>query len=596
MTNYEFFYEGTPYSLEPGYGGFIGYRLSAGRVGVPTGIQTANQIQEVTNLLNQGIKMIELQPLSPEVFEQIPKQHFEAIKQQTKLTGAETSVHAPIVEPSGFTKEGWSNLNRENAERQLKSVVEKSHQLNPKGNVSVTIHASAIPGTEWTPGKEEKREPRYKEVEIIGVNQETGQMAPFKEEEVYYPEKEKKEIKTPRRRIKMYNDTQWSNGLANLSFYKKQADEMLSEAALVLGPDYDKIIQGKEEKLTPEQARAISQIKKAGIMLDHVQAQFITIYDNAKKYTDLKEIKDEGRKRAVIERFQDVGEQWSEAAKKFPDPFSTSELLDNSIHSMDAIGKLGGIPKIMVPIEEFAQDKSSTTFANVAFEAYDKFKDNAPMINIENLHPGMAFSRSEQLKKLVDESRKKFVKKAIKKGYSKSEAREAAKKVIGVTWDVGHINMLRKAGFKEKDILKETQEIAKYVKHVHLTDNFGYSDSHLPPGMGNVPTKEILKRLEKAGYFERAGKTIVEAGSFVQHFKRSPHPYVLEALGSPIYAMDMAPYWNQAIGFQQGYFAGYGTFLPEQHFSMYGSGFSGLPTELGGQIPGKQTRFGGTPM
>ena len=51
--------------------------------------------------------------------------------------------------------------------------------------------------------------------------------------------------------------------------------------------------------------------------------------------------------------------------------------------------------------------------------------------------------------------------------------------------------------------------------------------------------------------------------------------------------MQMAPYWNQAAGASGGYWAGYGQTLPEQHFSMYGSGFSNLPTELGGQMSGK---------
>jgi len=29
---------------------------------------------------------------------------------------------------------------------------------------------------------------------------------------------------------------------------------------------------------------------------------------------------------------------------------------------------------------------------------------------------------------------------------------------------------------------------------------------------------------------------------------------------------------------------------------MYGSGFTTMPVELGGQMPGSQSRFGGTPM
>jgi hypothetical protein len=102
-----------------------------------------------------------------------------------------------------------------------------------------------------------------------------------------------------------------------------------------------------------------------------------------------------------------------------------------------------------------------------------------------------------------------------------------------------------------------------------------------------------LKELEKAGY---AGKAIVEAGGFVQHFRTSPHPFALEALGSPIYAAYMQPLWAQARDLYGAYFAGYGTMLPEQHFSFYGAGFSGMPTELGGQMPGRQSRLSGTPL
>ena len=67
------------------------------------------------------------------------------------------------------------------------------------------------------------------------------------------------------------------------------------------------------------------------------------------------------------------------------------------------------------------------------------------------------------------------------------------KKFIGATWDMGHINMLKKQGFTNKEIIRETKKIAPYVKHVHITDNFGFDDSHLSPGMGNVPIKKVMK-------------------------------------------------------------------------------------------------------
>ncbi len=254
--------------------------------------------------------------------------------------------------------------------------------------------------------------------------------------------------------------------------------------------------------------------------------------------------------------------------------------------------KLGELPslKTYVPIEEFALDKSSETFSNLALKGFEKWKDKAPIISIENVTPNMAFSRAEQLRELVKESRKKFVEKAVKeKKLNRKKAEEMAKKLIGVTWDVGHINMLRKYGFKEEEIVKESKKIAPYVKHMHFTDNFGYNDSHLPPGMGNVPFKKIMEQMEKEGY---SGKAIMEAAGFVQHFQTSPHLYSLEGLGSPIYSG--GPMFMD-VGLGGGYFSGYGNFLPEQHFEMYGAGFSNLPLEVGGSTKSK-SKFSGTPM
>ena len=269
-------------------------------------------------------------------------------------------------------------------------------------------------------------------------------------------------------------------------------------------------------------------------------------------------------------------------------PLIRTQLIEKALYTLRGVEP----PKVYRPIEDFAMEKASQTLANVSFQAYSKFKDNAPIINVENFMPGTAFSRADELKKLIKASRNEFVKKAEKEGYSAEDAKTAAEKLIGVTWDMGHINMLRKAGFSKENIIEETKKIAPYVKHLHITDNFGFEDSHLPAGMGEVPIKEMMKELEKSGY---SGKAIMEAGGFVAHFKHSPHPYVLEAMGSPLYSAHMQPFWNQAYGSSGVYSSGYGMMLPDQHFSIYGSGFSSLPSEVGGQVQGR-SRLSGTPM
>ena len=260
-------------------------------------------------------------------------------------------------------------------------------------------------------------------------------------------------------------------------------------------------------------------------------------------------------------------------------------------------------PERIIPLEQFEIKKAAKTFAEAAehslFKAAKGDLNKAPIISIEN-PPAMQFglSRADEMKKLVTKSRENAVELFMKKGMGKSEAEHAAEKIIGVTWDVGHINLLKKGGYKDKDILEETKKIAPYVKHMHLTDNFGTQDSHLVPGMGNVPLEEIQKEIDAAGF---KGKSIIEAGGFIANFKASPWPYVLDHMDSPIYEFDAAATWRPAIyKFETGsagYPVGYGNIFPPQHFAMYGAGFL-LPPTLGAVTPGesKKSEFSGTPM
>ena len=168
-------------------------------------------------------------------------------------------------------------------------------------------------------------------------------------------------------------------------------------------------------------------------------------------------------------------------------------------------------------------EQSSKTFGNAAFNAFNKFKDpnKTPIVLIENPPAGFGLSTGEDLKNLVIESREQFVKKAVEeKNMSEKEAEKIAEKLIGATWDVGHINMLRKEGFKEEDIIKETEKIAPYVKHVHLSDNFGFEHTELPMGMGNVPMKEIMEKLGEKGF---EAKKIVEASRLVATFPNNSY-------------------------------------------------------------------------
>jgi hypothetical protein len=91
-------------------------------------------------------------------------------------------------------------------------------------------------------------------------------------------------------------------------------------------------------------------------------------------------------------------------------------------------------------------------------------------------------------------------------------------------------------------------------------------------------------------------KKVIEAGGLIANqLSNSQFRPALESFGAQMYSG--GGYWSQAAGVASGggYFGG-NAYLPEKHFSIYGSGFSSLPTELGGQIPGTTSRATGTPM
>lgn len=589
--NIESFYGGSPSQLEPTYGElFTGYRVPLSRLGAPTSIQTANQISEVSSRLNEGMRVIELQPISTDVFETIPKEHWKEVNRLSKLTGAEATLHAPLVDPAGFTREGWNEASRKEAEERLKIFLERAHELNPQGNVPTTIHA--------TIGIYSTAIPQRGDI-IHAVNKDTGQIVVLPKEKKYIPEKATEILMSPEEQIKEANKRAWANSIGQIAWENTRANEMISKTAPLVAPIYHDVVikeKIKEEELLPEQRTALSELRMGQALYDDVGSHIKAFINEALKVWP-ENIKKEKEKEIIkirtnlaeIEREKD-GRNLMER-----NPLEAARRYDETIRIFRKL-ILDKPPETYVSTDEFALEKSKETIANAALDAFKKFGNNAPIVSIENVFPGTVFGQAEELKKLIEKAREEFVKKARSEGISEAKAREAAQKLIGATWDVGHINLLRRYGFGKEKIIEETKKIAPFVKHVHLTDNFGFEDSHLPPGMAEVPFKEILKELEKAGY---GGKEIVEAGGFVAQFKTSPTPYVLEALGSPIYGMEMQPFWNQVrggYGLPGVYSGGYGMMLPEQHFATYGAGFASLPLELGGQMPGKGQRFAGAPM
>lgn len=591
-------YQGGYSSLSPKYGDvFSGYRVGAGSFGLTTDPRTANIVQDASTKLNAGVKHIEIAAVSPEIFDSIPIQQLKELNRMSKLTGVNFLMHGPVMDSTGVSQQGFSEMNREGAERKITEVLERSHEINPDGNMPVTFHAAEqIPGTEWkTLGKEGERKAKR----MIAIDKDSGKMIPLEEEKKYYPVRhdkegkilpiaEKGEIISPEKSLEIVNETEWDNKISQLFFNKERADEILQQNQVqiqqLMAYLEEKQKKGEKPVLTPTQEQAYMKYRDAQNYLSEINKSANAIFSKAYEFGD--EHQKEELK-ALSERYRTELEE-----KGKGDAVEQSKAMHRLLADLQSPSLA---PTMFVPIEKFAVEQSSKTFGNAAFNAYKKFGDKTPVLSIENPPAGFGLSTGEDLKNLVEESRKQFAERAMKeKGIGEIEAEKLAKKFIGATWDVGHINMLRKQGFKKEDIIKETERVAPLVKHVHLSDNFGFEHTELPMGMGNVPVKEIMEKLGKEGF---DATKIIEAGQWWQHFRTPPFRETLEAFGSPIYAMNMAPYWNQNLGGQQDYFGGYGAMLPQTNYETFGAGFSRLPSELGGQKPGAEgSRMSGRGM
>jgi hypothetical protein len=587
-------YQGGYSSFKPGYMSNEQYPIKTGSLGMTTDPRVANILQEVSSKLSSGTKHMEIEGVMAETLDSIPKQQFEEVRRLAKLTGISVSMHGPVIDSTGIGQNGFSELSREESERKIIQTLERSHELNPDGNIPVNFHsAEGIPGSQFASKRNEKGEREYKR--MIAVDRESGKLIPLETERKFYPGGEVEEkTRTPNQMINDVNATNWDNSLSQIEFNRIRAEEILRDVDPITREKYVWLMVDKQNpglipkdrleevyNISPKEYDQIKKIHAAATYTDQAMRSLTSAFNNAYKYAE-----DSNQKKFLNELSNRYGEalglkEKGEAQFKSHDPKVQSDAIYTLIQGLERVR-----PEMYVPIEQFAVEQSAKTYGNAAFEAYKKFKDpsKTPMVVIENPPAGFALSTGEDVKNLVEASREQFIKKAVEENkLSEGDAKKIAEKLIGATLDVGHMNMLRKYGYSEKDIIEEAKRISPVIKHVHLSDNFGFEHTELPMGMGNVPMKEMMEKLGQKGF---DAKKIIEAGQWWQHFKTSPFQASVEGLGAAMYTTRVAPYWNQAPGLQQDYAGGYGSMLPQTNYETFGSGFSQLPAELGGQKPG----------
>jgi hypothetical protein len=623
MTDYEAIYPGATNYLMPSYN-LVGYQVPSGEISMSIDPRTANQLREVNIKINPGEKHFEVQGLMTKNWEAMPKQHIEELNRLAKLTGTKASLHGPLIEASGISAgEGgakWSEMEREAAEKQLASAVIRGHDLDPDGNIPITIHSTAqLPEMRPTVKVKEGGKVVEKIKTLYIINPDSGRLTAIEPQKRYFPEEGEftgQPIEfDPEKELKKINQDQWIEQLSGINRYANFGEQSIRKAEELVGQRGElgeakktpeeiqqflaKIANEDLDKLDIPELKETSAKEIAKIAQREMEEGQVWLRDS---YRNMKSLFDNTYVRATKEDQEKLREFAKWAAPKVKegierDPAKLKEFSEVVVKGLKVLGKIEN-PQIFVPLDEFVIDKSAETFANVATTAYGKFKDKAPIISIENPPAGSGLSKAEDLKKLVEASRKKFVENLQKKGVSEGEAERIAEKTIGATWDVGHINMLRKYGWEDKDLIKETKTIAPFVKHIHLSDNFGYEHTELPMGMGDVPLKGELEEIEKAKG-KKVIRKVIEAGDYAQHFweKGGENPFgpTLRAFNSPIYPLYEGPGWSQLGGFGS-YYSGMGAINPPIHHSVYGAGLTTLPVELGGEMPGQDRgRFAQSP-
>ena len=601
----EVFYPGADSGMNPIYGKPISHDVAFSSLGTTTNARTANQLEATSQSISSGAKAIEVQLTFAEIEKAIPRQHLEELNRLRKLTGVEFTVHGPMIEPTGINPEAgrWDESQRQRAEAQFISSIDKARLVNPDGNVVVTWHAShGLPEPRTRIMIEEDGERREVATGLAVIDKRTGAFGSLPRQiEQDYLTGEKADVDTA---LEKYNKQKWAQSLSNVNVSLHRTEGFLSDFQEKEGSDkaMNLFVLSKKDPIK-YQGELDSMKKDAPELVNAMQNKVnnLTYTDIFVKeaYTGFRDLFNEayssasGEDKKKLDAYKNEVAPWIKLNEKDPSKLPEFEgYITKGIRMLDS---LEHPPESFKPIKDFAIDEASKTFANVAFHAYGKNGKGSPIISIENPPLGSGLSRAEEIRELVEETRKKFEKRLIEeKHLSKTEAENQANKLVGATWDVGHINMLKKYGYTDEELKKQMEHIAPVIKHIHLSDNFGMDHAELPMGMGNVPMEAYEDILKKFGKETGNIKRVIEAGDWYQHFKTSPFAEVAASFGSPIYAAKMGPYWSKAMASSGGYQSGYGM-NPDIHHSIYGAGFSSLPVELGGQMQGR-SRMGGAPI
>jgi hypothetical protein len=313
-------------------------------------------------------------------------------------------------------KEGYSDSNRMAAERQMISAIERSHLVSPNGSIPVTFHSSASL-SENIPIKGKEPE------ETIIINKESGSMHRLPLVSRHFPGEEgNKNVKTE---LDKLNEEQWTDNLRQLEYRNDMGKEAIEKSL-----NTNLLAEAEKKagkKIGPEEENAQFEFNRGVTFLNSSYNNMKQLFEMA--YANSSEIE----KNKIKKYYKDIEDK---AIRIKENPKDTThnaiimkDILKEGVETLKNIAP----PRLFENLTDFSKEKTVETISNVALASYKKFGDTAPIISIENPPAGGAFGRGEDLKDIVEKSRAQFVEKAVKGGMNEREAKESAKKLIGVT-------------------------------------------------------------------------------------------------------------------------------------------------------------------
>lgn len=520
-----------------------------------------------------GVGKGSAQSPTPESYGKLEREEIRNLAKINKVQT--TFHAAPSVSMlSGLTQQGFSEQAREGALNEIKKAVSFAAEASTGGAVVVHFDEWERPiesqyGLDKTAAKDKKNEKAHAfqsyEGEFKTKPEDGGHVSGYGPSSISFVDTETQQIQTIRRDMEFVEpeiiavkkqtddgvtvDRSTGNKVKGKSShffqykYKGQEDGTPSDDT---DPStystktlyYDDIIKKEQDMNDPENENFKDNV-------EYMKEYFTPLYKKWEEINAMKEENpgDELKKKDEIFLFHFLRQKAYQAydqylsAENYYEHFNDNDTPKAREHNVERMRRawsdfqkqLTSVNKFQT-MEEYGTNKSSQTIAEAALYARERSLGNKGLdrnlyIAPESVFPEKYGSHPDEMKDIIDKSRDKMAKQ-LETNMGKEAAEKEAAKFIKATFDIGHMNMWRRYFVRKDDessedynkrfnkwALNKSKELADegYIGHVHMSDNFGFSDEHLSVGQGNAPIQEFVKNMRDSG---KVDDFIVEVGSY----------------------------------------------------------------------------------